>query len=106
MDAEFSSASTRGAGERQRRRKWGANGERHAREATDESNVEAAPAKETKAASTKEHLHNPFDTPSQVLALENIRNFAREAAGAGVALGNAKAGPLKAMICCAYKAFD
>lgn len=38
----------------------------------DESNVEAAPAKKTKAASTKEHLHNPFDTPSQVLALGNF----------------------------------
>ncbi|OWZ27935.1 hypothetical protein C356_06609 [Cryptococcus neoformans c45] len=29
------------------------------------------PKKKNKAASTKEHLHNPFDTPSQALALEN-----------------------------------
>ncbi|OWZ74936.1 hypothetical protein C365_06605 [Cryptococcus neoformans Bt85] len=38
--------------------------------------------------------------------LDIVRNFTREAAGAGVAPGNAKAGPLKAMICCACKAFD
>ncbi|OXG11043.1 hypothetical protein C366_06549 [Cryptococcus neoformans Tu401-1] len=72
--------------------KWGA-----PRTRSHESNVGAAPAKKTKATSTKEHLHNPFDTPSQVLALENIRNFTREAAGAGVVPGNSKAGPLKAM---------
>lgn len=47
--------------------KWGA-----PRTRSHESDVGAAPAKKTKAASTKEHLHNPFDTPSQVLAPENF----------------------------------